>query len=385
MCVCVCVCVCVQCRAIFLSEQELLDHSRVCKAKRVSDSASFSSESADIEVLSEEVEGSDSDSVLEEGEEEEEEEELAAIEMARPPSTTSSRQKKPRPPGAATPPAAKAATKRKRTRGRRRSGTKTAANITEAVRSSSSGEVGSALNAKQKRRGNSQSVGSNDRNASTSPSKRRESGSTTMQPTQEVAEYNFDTYNNYEDEDFSNSDEDDLEETIMPHEMTRLLSLNEQDMYENEEGESDKEEDDKDKGGDLFNLGSHFHKGKQPNGEPLAIIEKSSDADQKESSGSNSDKLKRKKRPTKDPPKENTPPPPKTATQRVQVEPVGVFWDIENCPVPLDKCAFSLANKIRREFFEGKREAEFMCVCDITKERKEVTNSLHNAQARANF
>ena len=327
------------------------------------------------------MEGSDSDSVLEEGEEEEEE--LAAIEMARPPTTASSGQKKPRPPGAATPPAAKAATKRKRTRGRRRPGTKTAANITEAVRSSSSGEVGSALNAKQKRRGNSQSVGSNDRNASTSPSKRRESGPT-MQPTQEEAEYNFDAYNNYEDEDFSNSDEDDLEETIMPHEMTRLLSLNEQDMYENAEGESDKEED-KDKGGDLFNLGSHFHRGKQPNGEPLAIIEKSSNADQKESSGSDSDKLKRKKRPTMDPPKEETPPPPKTATQRVQVEPVGVFWDIENCPVPLDKCAFSLANKIRREFFEGKREAEFMCVCDITKERKEVTKLLQDAQARGTF
>lgn len=65
---------------------------------------------------------------------------------------------------------------------------------------------------------------------------------------------------------------------------------------------------------------------------------------------------------------------------RVKLEPVGVFWDIENCPVPMDKSAFSLAAKMRRVFFEGKREAEFMCVCDVTKERKEVTDALHKAQ-----
>ena len=65
---------------------------------------------------------------------------------------------------------------------------------------------------------------------------------------------------------------------------------------------------------------------------------------------------------------------------RVKLEPVGVFWDIENCPVPLDKSAFALAAKMRRVFFEGKREAEFMCVCDVTKERKEVTDALHKAQ-----
>ncbi len=61
------------------------------------------------------------------------------------------------------------------------------------------------------------------------------------------------------------------------------------------------------------------------------------------------------------------------------LEPVGLFWDIENCQVPLDKSAFSLANKMRQVFFKGKREAEFMCVCDITKERKEVTDDLHKA------
>lgn len=63
----------------------------------------------------------------------------------------------------------------------------------------------------------------------------------------------------------------------------------------------------------------------------------------------------------------------------IQLEPVGLFWDIENCPVPFDKSAFALANKMRSQFFEGKREAEFMCVCDITKERKEVIDDLHKA------
>ena len=64
---------------------------------------------------------------------------------------------------------------------------------------------------------------------------------------------------------------------------------------------------------------------------------------------------------------------------RGRLEPVGVFWDIENCPVPQNKSAFSLAGKIRTVFFQGKREAEFMCVCDITKERKEVMDALNKA------
>lgn len=63
----------------------------------------------------------------------------------------------------------------------------------------------------------------------------------------------------------------------------------------------------------------------------------------------------------------------------VQLEPVGLFWDIENCPVPVDKSAFAFATKLRTQFFAGKREAEFMCVCDITKERKDVIDDLHKA------
>ena len=48
--------------------------------------------------------------------------------------------------------------------------------------------------------------------------------------------------------------------------------------------------------------------------------------------------------------------------------------------MPDDKSAFALANKIRKMFFEGKREAEFVCVCDITKERRVVTDALNKAQ-----
>ena len=57
-----------------------------------------------------------------------------------------------------------------------------------------------------------------------------------------------------------------------------------------------------------------------------------------------------------------------------------MFWDIENLPVPSRKSAFAVATKVRRVFLEGKREAEFMCVCDVTKMRKKVTDDLHRAQ-----
>ena len=61
------------------------------------------------------------------------------------------------------------------------------------------------------------------------------------------------------------------------------------------------------------------------------------------------------------------------------LEPVGVFWDIENCSVPVEKSALGIATKMKQEFFRGKREAEFMCVCDISKERKEVVDDLNKA------
>ncbi|XP_036380153.1 meiosis regulator and mRNA stability factor 1 isoform X3 [Megalops cyprinoides] len=60
--------------------------------------------------------------------------------------------------------------------------------------------------------------------------------------------------------------------------------------------------------------------------------------------------------------------------------PVGVFWDIENCSVPSGRSAVAVVQRIRSRFFQGHREAEFICVCDISKENKEVIQELNNCQ-----
>lgn len=71
---------------------------------------------------------------------------------------------------------------------------------------------------------------------------------------------------------------------------------------------------------------------------------------------------------------------PSQSSTGAEPEPIGVFWDIENCPVPRGKSAAAVVQKIRKEFFSGKREVEFMCVCDISKEKKEVIEELNKAQ-----
>ena len=152
-------------------------------------------------------------------------------------------------------------------------------------------------------------------------------------------------------------------------EMARLLSLNEQDMvYESESGEEsegEEEEEEEERGGERLDPHALSQKGWKPT---AAVSGGDKDSEVVKKKRSRSRKNKGSQGPTSD-------------ATRVP-EPVGVFWDIENCPVPPEKSAFALANKMRREFFEGKREAEFMCVCDITKERKEVTDELHKAQVR---
>nr|XP_040041698.1 meiosis regulator and mRNA stability factor 1 isoform X2 [Gasterosteus aculeatus aculeatus] len=62
------------------------------------------------------------------------------------------------------------------------------------------------------------------------------------------------------------------------------------------------------------------------------------------------------------------------------IPPVGVFWDIENCSVPSGRCAGAVVQRIRSNFFQGHREAEFICVCDISKENKAVIQELNNCQ-----
>ena len=63
-----------------------------------------------------------------------------------------------------------------------------------------------------------------------------------------------------------------------------------------------------------------------------------------------------------------------------ELEPVGVFWDFENCSVPKGKSAQAVVQKIRSVFFKEKREVEFMCVCDTSKEKKSVIEELNKAQ-----
>ncbi|KAK0092688.1 hypothetical protein PV326_000848 [Microctonus aethiopoides] len=60
--------------------------------------------------------------------------------------------------------------------------------------------------------------------------------------------------------------------------------------------------------------------------------------------------------------------------------PIGVFWDIENCPVPRGKSAAAVTQVIREKFFSGYREAEFIVVCDVYKENKQVIQELNDAQ-----
>lgn len=62
------------------------------------------------------------------------------------------------------------------------------------------------------------------------------------------------------------------------------------------------------------------------------------------------------------------------------VVPIGVFWDIENCNVPRWKSALPIVKSIRENFFAGRREVEFLCVCDTTKESRDVLQDLTAAQ-----
>lgn len=58
----------------------------------------------------------------------------------------------------------------------------------------------------------------------------------------------------------------------------------------------------------------------------------------------------------------------------------GIFWDIENIRLPRYKSAVRVIEAIRRKFLVNYREAEFLVVCDVRKERKELVIDLNNAQ-----
>ena len=166
------------------------------------------------------------------------------------------------------------------------------------------------------------------------------------------------------------SDEDDLMYTSA--EMAQLLSLNEQDMHPYSSDSGGEEEEEEEEG--------RVEGGRKEDGEVNIYLGKKKRV-RKKKAHSESRGESASSTPTGNPSHQSTrPSPQRTLVHARQPEPVGLFWDIENCSVPVDKSAFGVAAKMRRVFFEGKREAEFMVVCDITKERKEVTDTLNRAQ-----
>jgi len=60
--------------------------------------------------------------------------------------------------------------------------------------------------------------------------------------------------------------------------------------------------------------------------------------------------------------------------------PLAFYWDIENCTVPVRKSAIDVVQQIRCRFGNGGAEVDFVCVCDVTKERSELVNDLNLAQ-----
>ncbi|CAH0667451.1 unnamed protein product [Chilo suppressalis] len=66
--------------------------------------------------------------------------------------------------------------------------------------------------------------------------------------------------------------------------------------------------------------------------------------------------------------------------QRTFSIPIGIFWDIENCQVPRGCSAIDVVAAIRNKFLIGKREADFVVVCDVRKEAANRLQELNDAQ-----
>lgn len=67
--------------------------------------------------------------------------------------------------------------------------------------------------------------------------------------------------------------------------------------------------------------------------------------------------------------------------ESLQPRMLAIFWDIENCGVPRGKSAVAVAHCIRDKFLSPNvKEAEFLCVCDVSKESTTLVSSLNDAQ-----
>ncbi|GBP33627.1 Meiosis regulator and mRNA stability factor 1 [Eumeta japonica] len=60
--------------------------------------------------------------------------------------------------------------------------------------------------------------------------------------------------------------------------------------------------------------------------------------------------------------------------------PIGIFWDIENCQVGCCINAIDIVAAIRTKFLPGRREADFVVVCDVRKESTWRLQELNDAQ-----
>lgn len=60
---------------------------------------------------------------------------------------------------------------------------------------------------------------------------------------------------------------------------------------------------------------------------------------------------------------------------------LAIFWDIENCCVPRGKSAVAVVQCIRDKFLNNSTtEAEFLCVCDVSKEPASLVAALNDSQ-----
>ena len=69
--------------------------------------------------------------------------------------------------------------------------------------------------------------------------------------------------------------------------------------------------------------------------------------------------------------------PPTTSTMP---QPIGFFWDLENCQIPASKSSLDMVQAIRAKFSHIGSEMEFTVVCDVTKEPPSVINGFNSAQ-----
>lgn len=71
----------------------------------------------------------------------------------------------------------------------------------------------------------------------------------------------------------------------------------------------------------------------------------------------------------------------------IRQTPVGIFWDLENCPVPRNKSPSDVIAYIRNFFVFNRlnhREYDFVISCDVTRLRKDIPEDINKAGGYSN-